>query len=154
MGNVKSYPEYKHALELFFARKFVEGDLITHEWLGEALDLTPPQSLDHKVHKAFWIKRMELVESFKNDLLFNHRIYLENVQGKGYKYIKVQDQTKSAMDWFGAKFKNMAKSTVNKLTHIKHEELTDKQKVENMNALAKIGGLRALANKRPKLLES
>lgn len=84
------------ALELFFADKFADGQLISHAWLEWALSLPKPKTAQEMVNCQFVI--LDRVEQFKEALLTKHQIYVVSVRGQGYRIVPPSDQAFIAVD--------------------------------------------------------
>lgn len=84
------------ALELFFADKFTDGQLISHAWLEWALNLPKPKTAQEMVNCQFVI--LDRVEQFKEALLTKHQIYIVSVRGHGYRIVPPSDQAFIAVD--------------------------------------------------------
>lgn len=84
------------ALELFFADKFADGQLISHAWLEWALNLPKPKTAQEMVNCQFVI--LDRVEQFKEALLTKHQIYIVSVRGQGYRIVPPSDQAFIAVD--------------------------------------------------------
>lgn len=86
----------EHAIKLFHADHFEDGQLISHVWLEWALNLPKPATPKEMVNCQFII--LDRVEQFKETLLTQHQIYIVNVRGKGYRIVPPSDQAFIAVD--------------------------------------------------------
>ena len=77
----KKYPEYLQAVEDFLAANPTEGEIVTHEWLDEHLDLRPGTD-------GYAMRKMSRVQGFRKELLEKHQVDLKNVLGKGYYVVR------------------------------------------------------------------
>ena len=80
-----------------------DGDLITHDEINDILGLCEPDFNDYadageykEALKKYEFVRLHAVESLKNDLLEGHKVYLNNVQGQGYRIVPPAEQTSVA----------------------------------------------------------
>lgn len=84
----------EHALRLFFEEDFKDGDLISVEWLEWALAITKPKTVEEVQERSFQL--LSRFEDFRNTLLVNHQIALQNVRGKGYRIVPPEEQAEHA----------------------------------------------------------
>lgn len=87
------------AIDQFDADGFQDGDLVSHEWLKYALDLPEPTSLDDAKRCQFLA--LSRVEDFKERLLSERKIALQNVRGEGYRVVPPREQAALAAETVG-----------------------------------------------------
>lgn len=149
MSEVTKYPAYKQAVEDFLAQ-FKYGDLAGHDWLearfgmpsmSESRSLTVEQFRDRQFE---WLAN---VEAFKAELLRDHQVCLQSVRGRGYRWVPPHEQTGVAMEELGRNVRKVFRSTGQKLRHLRLTELTDEQRRDNLNQVAKFSALRGMTAK-------
>ncbi|MDF9617022.1 hypothetical protein P5705_05160 [Pseudomonas entomophila] len=149
MSEVTKYPAHKQAVEDFLAQ-FKYGDLVGHDWLearfgmlsmSESRSLTVDQFRDRQFE---WLAN---VEAFKADLLRDHQVCLQSVRGRGYRWVPPHEQTGVAMDELGRNVRKVFRSTGQKLRHLRITELTDEQRRDNLDQVAKFSALRGMTTK-------
>ncbi len=149
MSEVTKYPGHKQAVEDFL-KAFKYGDLVGHEWLearfgmpsmGESKSLTVDQFRDRQFE---WLAN---VEAFKAELLRDHQVCLQSVRGRGYRWVPPHEQTGIAMEELGRGVRKVFRGAGQKLRHLRITELTDDQRRDNMDQLAKLSALHGMAKK-------
>ena len=128
------YPEYVQAVEDFLSAHPVEGELITHEWLDEHLELEPQKP-------GYALRKLSRVQGFKKELLTKHHIDLKNILGQGYYVVPAREQTEIAMRDTREKYARAAREGLSRCVHIRTEELTDAQVEANKRAIDLLTGL-------------
>ncbi|MCV3851631.1 hypothetical protein [Pseudomonas aeruginosa] len=149
MAEVTKYPVHKQAVEDFL-KEFKYGDLVGHDWLearfgmpsmSDSKALTVEQFRDRQFE---WLAN---VEAFKAELLRDHQVCLQSVRGREYRWVPPHEQTGVAMDELGRNVRKVFRSTGQKLRHLRITELTDEQRRENLDQLAKFSALRGMTRK-------
>ena len=134
MLDTLKYPEYVQAVEDFLAAKPVEGEIVTHEWLDEHLELEPQKP-------GYALRKLNRVQGFKKELLTKYHIDLKNVLGQGYYVVPAREQTEIAMLDTREKYARAAREGLARCVHIRTEELTDEQVEANRRAIELLTGL-------------
>lgn len=149
MSEVTKYPGHKQAVEDFL-KAFKYGDLVGHEWLearfgmpsmGESKSLTVDQFRDRQFE---WLAN---VEAFKAELLRDHQVCLQSVRGRGYRWVPPHEQTGVAMEELGRGVRKVFRGAGQKLRHLRITELTDDQRRDNLDQVAKLSALHGTAKK-------
>src|SRR5690554_5230956 len=78
------------AIESFFREDFQDGDLVSWDWLTYHLHITPKAQAENQ------FLMLERVDDFRNELLKEHLIALQNVRGKGYRIVPPAEQAEYA----------------------------------------------------------
>lgn len=149
MSEVTKYPVHKQAVEDFL-KEFKYGDLVGHDWLearfgmpsmGEFKSLTVEQFRDRQFE---WLAN---VEAFKAKLLRDHQVCLQSVRGRGYRWVPPHEQTGVAMEELGRGVRKVFRGAGQKLRHLRITELTDDQRRDNLDQVAKLSALHGMAKK-------
>lgn len=149
MSEVTKYPVHKQAVEDFL-KEFKYGDLVGHDWLearfgipsmGESRSLTVDQFRDRQFE---WLAN---VEAFKAELLRDHQVCLQSVRGRGYRWVPPHEQTGVAMEELGRGVRKVFRGAGQKLRHLRITELTDDQRRDNLDQVAKLSALHGMAKK-------
>jgi hypothetical protein len=147
MEELKLHPEWKQAIKDFLEAGFKEGDVITHEWLEahfgmDALSDDEPLMLaDYQERQFTWLRN---IESFRSELLEVHQIFLSSVHGEGYRIVPPYEQTGLAQEKFERDASKAYRKAANTLKNVRLVELTDAQRKENADAIAKLSMLRGM----------
>lgn len=146
MPEVTKYPVHKQAVEDFLAQ-FKYGDLVGHDWLEARfgmLSMSESRSLTVEQFRDRQFEWLANVEAFKTELLRDHQVYLQSVRGRGYRWVPPHEQTGVAMDELGRNVRKVFRSTGQKLRNLRITELTDEQRRDNLDQVAKFSALRGM----------
>lgn len=92
-----------------------------------------------KQRQFAWLTR---IEAFKEELLHQHQVCLQSVHGEGYRWVHPAEQTSSASRDFERDAKRVFRTAGQRLKNIRAHELTEDQRRENSDAIAKLSQLR------------
>lgn len=148
MSEVKLYPAWKQAVQDFLA-EFKYGDIVPHDWLVARFGLPLPD--DQMTATAFQARQFEWlssIEGFKATLLNDHQVLMQSVRGEGYRWVPPTDQTQAATREFEREASKAFRSAASRLRHVRLGELSDEQRRENIDALAKLSHLRGAVRKQ------
>lgn len=140
-------PEWRQAVKDFLASEFKQGDTIPKAWLEVHFGMTelhdgkPLLPNQWNARQFEWMRNMD---AFRSELLDHHRIYLENVIGHGYRIVPPREQTVAAQEKFEREAKKSYRNAANTLKNIKVNELTETERRENLDAVAKLSMLRGM----------
>lgn len=128
------YPEYVQAVEDFLSANPKEGEIVSHEWLDEHLDLQPDQP-------GYALRKLSRVQGFRKELLTKHNIDLKNVLGQGYYIVPAVDQTMLALKDARDKYAKAGREGLSRCIHVRTEELNPAQIAANQRAIELLTGL-------------
>lgn len=148
-GVVQLFPVWKQAAADFLA-EFKYGAVVPLDWLEQRFGM--PQLADRqKLTAADFRKRsfewLQNIEAFKDELLREHSVCLQSVRGEGYRWVPPGEQSKVAMETFEKDVKRVYSAAAQRTRHVRREELTDEQRRENTDAVAKLASLRGMTRK-------
>ena len=147
--NLTLHPRWRQAVQDFLA-EFKYGDLVAHDWLEDHFGL--PVVDGNKLTAAQFRERqfewLGSIEAFKAELLREHQVMLQSVRGKGYRWTLPHEQTAIAVRDFEDDVRRAFKTTGQRLRNVRVNELTDDQRRENVDAVAKISALRGTVRKQ------
>ncbi|WP_198173376.1 hypothetical protein [Cupriavidus sp. USMAA2-4] len=124
-----------------------DGDILPHSWLEErfgmkALDdddvLTPAAFQDRQFA---WLRNLE---AFRAQLLEKHQIFLQSVHGRGYRVVPAREQTAAAQEKFEREATKAFRRAATTLKNVRLDELSDTERKENTDAIAKLSMLRGM----------
>lgn len=147
-SEITLFPRWKQAVADFLAgHKY--GDLVSHDWLAEHFGITSleGQRLTEAQFKRRQFDLLANVEQFKHELLTKHQIYLQPVRGSGYRWAAPAEQTALATKEFERDAGKAFRAVGQRLRNVRLHELTDDQRRENSDAVAKVSQLRGMARK-------
>lgn len=133
------------ALELFFANKFEDGQLISHAWLEWALDLPKPKTAQEMVNCQFVI--LDRVEQFKSALLQQHQIFVVSVRGQGYRIVPPSDQAFIAIDNAMRGVRREFSKCEDVMKNTRFAELNAEQSRRHTDAQVKVSALSGMVGK-------
>jgi hypothetical protein len=138
-------PEWRQAVRDFLAAGFKEGDVVSHSWLEERFgmkkleDDRPLLPVDWNARQFEWLRN---IEAFRAELLEQHQIFLSSVFGEGYRLVPPREQTAIAQERFEREAKRSYRKAANTLKNVRIGELTESERKENLDAIARIAMLR------------
>lgn len=141
---VTLHPRWKQAVQDFLASGFKPGDVISHAWLAEHFgmplieDTSKVSAADYRERQFEWLASIEL---FKTQLLMDHQVFLRSVYGEGYRWVPPGEQTGAAIKEFEQDARRAYRKAGLRLANVRHEELTDEQRRENIDAIARVSML-------------
>lgn len=140
-------PEWRQAVQDFLAASFKEGDIVQHAWLETHFGMEPLRE-DQPLLPAEWSARqfewLRNIEAFRTELLENHQIFLSSVYGEGYRLVPPREQTALAQDRFERDARRSFRKVATTLKHVRVGELSESERKENLDAIARIAMLRGM----------
>lgn len=147
-AEISLFPRWKQAVADFLT-EHKYGDLVSHEWLAEHFGITSleGQRLTEAQFKRRQFDLLANVEQFKHELLTKHQIYLQPVRGSGYRWATPGEQTALATKEFERDAGKAFRAVGQRLRNVRLHELSDDQRRENSDAVAKVSQLRGMTRK-------
>jgi len=151
-GKLDLYPAWKQAVKDFLAANFQPGQVVEMKWFFEHFKLEMPKEntplAEAERTQFIWLR---FFEPFRMELLREHKIYLENRRGIGYEWVKPQEQS-GRVDKAG---QDEIQKTLGKmylgLACVRMDELSDKEKRENLLLRTRQAQLAVMVKKVRKL---
>lgn len=140
-------PEWRQAVQDFLAAGFKEGDIVSHAWLEEHFGMQkldedkPLLPADWSARQFEWLRN---IEAFRAELLEEHQVFLSSVYGEGYRLVPPREQTALAQEKFERDAKRSYRKAANTLKHVRFDQLTESERKENLDAIARIAMLRGM----------
>lgn len=144
---VKLFPAWRQAVQDFIAAGFKAGDMVSHKWLEQAFGMKPLDATATLTAQAFQDRQfdwLQSIEAFKAELLQDHQILLSSVRGEGYRYVPPGEQTRLSTDKFEADARRVYRKAADRLKNVRAAELTESQRRENSDAIARLAMLRGM----------
>lgn len=141
------FPEHKHAVEVFLATNPKPGDIVSHDQLDEWLGIDESTVTDFESAQRLQFIRLSRIEAFKGELLLDHQIYVENVRGEGYRVVPPKDQSSAAEEFTRRTIAQAISKGISVAKNVNGNELTDAQRKENADAIARLANLRLMTRK-------
>ena len=140
-------PEWRQAVSDFLAAGFKEGDIVPHAWLEQHFGMAKLDE-DKPLLPAAWSARqfdwLRNIESFRSELLERHQIFLSSVYGEGYRIVPPREQSGIAQERFERDAKRSYRKAAATLKNVRLSELTEMERKENLDAIARIAMLRGM----------
>jgi len=145
MFKSNKYPEWRGAIERFQQEDFKEGDIIPFVWLYESFDIKiPDKSTSYEDGQKAQLQFVKQFDKFQESMLKDGNVALKSVRSEGYKVIPSKEQTEWAVDSGLADIGKALKKAKKRLIYTDLTKLTDREKKENNDAIAKFAGLRSM----------
>jgi len=142
----KMFPPWKQAEHELLQDDIKPGQIITTEWLEERFGIKPATTIaQHDKNKLVFLRQFS---DLRDSLLENHRLMLRAVIGIGYTVVQPENQTAVALKDRTAEVRRAMVKLAREISHVRTEQLSDEQRKENTDAIAKVGALRGLIRKR------
>ncbi len=133
------FPEWKQAVKEFIEANFQPGTVVPHSWFNGRMGLGDmPAVMTMEQHQEYQLRRVQNFHAFRTTLLETHRIKLDSVIGIGYLVVPPQDQAARAMLDMAKDVKRAFRKANDAATYVRTEELTDAQRRERTDTLAKL----------------
>lgn len=136
------FPEYKQAVDDFLSMNPQPGTIIDTEWIDKHLGIDKSQAKDWHSANRVNLQRLTRFEEFRSELLIEHRIYIENVRGKGYVVVPPGQQTERVAVRLMDEIRLAARRANAGIVNIDLEKLTDAEVKENTDMRAKLAALK------------
>lgn len=146
---INLHPRWRQAVQDLLG-EFTYGDLIPMLWLEAHFGLPEVNNGTKLTASQFRERQFEwlgAIEAFKAELLRDHQVMLQSVRGKGYRWVPPGEQTRETTAEFERDVRRAFNTTGQRLRHLRIAELTDAQRQENVDAIAKLSVLKGAVRK-------
>lgn len=144
------YPAWREAERVLLAEGMTHGTLVTDDRLTELFNIEPPRSIADV--QRFQLETLGQLDSLRASLLENHRMMLTRARGLGYTVVPPGNQTRLATTIRTREIRNKMRKLVREISHVQVDALTDEQRKENADAIAKVGGLSVMFSKQIRMI--
>lgn len=138
----------QQAIRMFLEDRFKDGDTISHIWLKHALEIEEPRDLDD-ARRIQW-QLLARVEAFKDWLLEERQIALENIWGEGYRIVPPREQARVAAQKFMRSVNREFKECNRTMTHTRVNELSTDEKRRHTDAHIRLIGVGEIMTRQRK----
>lgn len=149
MTEVKFYPAWRQAEADLITQGLTYGSIVPTEWLNEAFGITPAKTPAEQKRNEFVFLRQW--NSLRESLLETRKMMLVSEPGVGYRVALPEEQTRLSKKQRTKEMASAMRKMDREITNVDHSRLTDDQRKENADALAKLGALRSVFRKQLKL---
>lgn len=135
----------EEAVRRYFGERKGPGDILTWEWLLEALGLPDYRSANSiEAFQAGQLRFLSLRKRMERELLTQHNIAVTTVRGEGLRIVLPSEQTNWAQFEMTGELKQALSKASARLRHINLAALDAGQRAENANAIAAFSHLRSM----------
>lgn len=138
----------QQAIRMFLEDRFKDGDTISHIWLKHALDVQEPRDLGD-AERIQW-QLLTRIEAFKDWLLEDQQIALENIRGEGYRIVPPREQAKVAAQQAMKLVKKGLDKGNRLMTHTRVTELTTEERRRHTDAHVRLIGVGEIMSRQRK----
>jgi len=147
-SDTKLYPAWRQAEADLIAQGLTHGSIVPREWLEAAFGLKPARTIsEHEKNELVFLRQ---ITALRDALLEGRKMMLVTEPGVGYRVALPEEQTKMSMHLRTKEVKAAMAKMLREVTHVDQSRLTDDQRKENSDALAKLGALRSVVRKQLK----
>ena len=137
------HPAWREALRQWPNSGYTWGDQIPHAWFYEAFNLPPIEDgMTVKQAETIRLKFLSQFESFRRALLEECRMDLVSVRGYGYEIVTPAEASRRAFDEEMHEIRKAVRNLARRLCYVPTGQLTDEQRRENADLMARAAGLR------------
>ena len=136
----------ERAIVEFDEKRFKDGDILSHDWIHWALDIPPFSStLTQKDVQFILLQRFD---AFRDYLLIQRKIWLQNVRGSGYRVVPPNEQAQVAAEEAMRLIRRGLDKGDRILTHTRFSEMTNEEAARHTNTHIRISGLQQMVSKQ------
>lgn len=152
MEELALHPAWREALRDWPNSGFTWGDTIPHEWFYTAFNLpTVRPMMSVAEAEKIRLKFLTQFEAFRRALLEEYRMDLVSVRGYGYEIVTPAEASRRAYDEEMHEITKAIRNLGRRLTYVSVGQLTDEQRRENADLLARASTLRRIIRPTPEL---
>lgn len=131
------------------SQSFAYGDTITHDWLFEHLEVNrAADKMTLGEFKALSFDLLRKVDSFRDEMLEEHQMYLVNIRGHGYKIVEPPMQTAEAMSKMNREIRKALSRAMSALSNVNQSLISLEDAKSNADAKAKVGWFKTMGMKK------
>jgi len=151
MGETLLYPPWKNLVRHVADRVSEEGYgwIIEHEELDSLLLINEPETASKDVWKRILIEKLKAMESAKDELLEEHRIYLYSRPGVGYEILYPDDQVDKGAQRHLQKALKQVHKAKKALRNVEAHLLSEQGAMVRERAAMKVGYIHHAFTSRP-----
>ena len=139
------FPAWRQAEVDLLAQGTTYGSIVTDEWLEKAFGLKPATNIQQFERNKLVMLRQ--FSALRESLLENHKMMLRPVRGVGYTVVPSHLQTTVAQQDRAKEVKTALRKMAAELSNVNVAALSESQRKENADALAKLGSMSVMFRK-------
>ncbi len=136
---------FEQAVDAFDNTDHKDGDLLSLEWLKEILQV--PTTGEEREKQFIFMSRFG---AFKDYLLTQRKVALENIRGRGYRIVPPDEQADFAVEVALKHIRKGLHAGSALLTHVRTHLLTNEQQASHVDRQIKLAGLRQMLGRQNK----
>ena|SRR5690554_1515772 len=136
----------EHAIAEYDRTNHRDGDMLSHDWLAYALQLEKPRNLD-EVQEKQW-EALSRIDAFRNYLLMERSVALQNVRGAGYRIVPPSEQAQYAAEQAMRHIAKGLEKGTKLLAHTRVAELSDEGRRKHTDAEVKLSGIGSMMRRQ------
>jgi hypothetical protein len=129
----------EHAISEYEKTNHQDGDILSHEWLKFALQITAPKTIGD-AYETQWTL-LSRMDAFREHLLTERRVALQNVRGDGYRIVPPSEQARYAAELAMRHIHKGLTQGARLMEHTRIDALTDSQRQRHIDAETKLAGV-------------
>lgn len=148
---LKLHPIWKEVAKNISARVAAEGYgfLLTWKHLREVLEIGEYEiGMNVREIERISIDKLSKIEGLRDELLFEHCIWMENERSKGYRILSPDDQVTRGYNRIWRRVRKSLKKAIDVLVHVNSDLLSDKGTLDRDRNLNRTVFVMKAANKR------
>lgn len=146
-------PGWRRALRMFEADGLRSGDVVSDAWLDLHLGVERPELGSAADFRRIELRRFQQFKRFEEELLEQHQLALRrNADVEGYEVLSAAEQLQHATSEGVRRLRAAFRWTTRVLANTNTEALTDAQRAQHADAMAKLSRLRSMAQRETRAL--
>lgn len=127
------------AIKMYDKESRADGDMLSHDWIKFALDIRTPRTLE-EVEESQWVL-LTRIDAFRDYLLVDRKIALQNVRGQGYRIVPPAEQARVAVEESMRLVKKGLEKGDKLMTHTRISSLTQDEQKRHTDAHLRLCGI-------------
>lgn len=125
-----------------------DGDILSHEWIKWALDIPAPANLEQATEQQWML--LTRLDAFRDYLLVDRKIALQNVRGEGYRIVPPSEQAQVAAEQAMKMVKKGLDAGDKLMTHTRTNELSTDEQKRHTDAHLRLCGIKDMVRRQKK----
>jgi hypothetical protein len=147
--DLRVLPPWREALQRFLDEPFKPGDLVSHEWLADALGITlPEKDTPYGQAQKMELQYLTLREPLFEALLAQHNVLLKSKPGYGFVYVRPQEQADVTEEDMNKSVNKEMRRAAKRAACVDVLALNDEERKRLANLQMKIAARRSMLRKK------
>ena len=136
----------ENAVVKYDEKKFIDGDVCSHDWLHWALEIPPITRVEDSREIQFVL--LQRMDAFREYMLIERKICFQNVRGQGYRVVPPGEQAQGAAEEALRLIRRGLEKGEKILTHARINQMTTEEAARHTDTQVKIGGLNRMISRQ------